>query len=191
MKIVQRSLWRATEFEFQPERLHCTIRDYTGSRQFTVDYADISFDISRVEERAPKYLVIGILIFFGDSLLDEFYPNLPIGDRPLFYTLKLLSVVFLVAYFMVKIKSVLLTAGNEVLIVHDDRHSAAILDEIGKRRKAAFLGMFRRPEFVADEEKRHLLATWLVEKQVIEQHEADMLVTGLEAGHVEPAKPLH
>lgn len=184
MRLAQRKLLTSTEFEFLPDRLNYTFRNLSGSKQISVDYADVSFDPRRITERYSSYLYVGLVLFGVGALLGVFIYSTE--ERISGFNYAVIGLIFLVAYFVQRKEYALLSAGNDVLVILGDKQSKPILDEIDRLRKTRFLEILRRPDFLEDEVKRRGLIAWLVERRVISDHEADDLLKGPE--HEEPPR---
>ncbi len=88
------------------------------------------------------------------------------------------GLALLVAYFVQRKEYVLLTAGNDLMMVLGDKKTETILGEIDRARRARFLELLRRPDFIDDEAKRRCLVAYLLERQVVTNQEADDLLKG-------------
>ena len=176
MKLTQRKFTTSTEFEFLPKRLSYTFRTLSGSRQLAIDYADISFDTRRITERYSSYFYVGLVLIGVGGLLGAFIYETE--QRFSGFNYAMFGLALLVAYFLQRKEYLLLTAGNDLMMILGDKQTDVILSEIDRARRARFLEILRRPDFVDDEAKRHGLVTYLVERQVFSTQEAEDLLRG-------------
>lgn len=178
MKLTQRKLFTSTIFEFGPQRLSYTFRNPGGSRQLTVDYADVSPDERRITERYPSFLIFGLIVFAVGVLLGGFiYES---ENRFSGFGFALWGVIFLVFYFLQRKEYVILSAGNDTIVVLGGKNGETILREIASARRVRFLELLRRSDFLEDEVKRKGLISWLVERQIVSNQEAEELLEGAE-----------
>ncbi len=140
-------------------------------------------------ERYSAYLYVGLVLFGVGGLLGAFIYSTE--DRISGFNYAVIGLIFLVAYFVQKKEYVVLTAGNDMLLVLGGENSQTILDEIGRLRKARFFEILRRPDFADDEAKRRSLVAWLLERRAVTEQEADALLKGLEPPRPDPGKVVH
>ena len=176
MKLTQRKFTTSAEFEFLPQRLNYTFRTVGGSRQLAVDYADISLDTRRITERYSAYLYVGLVLFGVGGLLGAFIYETE--QRLSGFNYAVFGLALLVAYFFQRKEYVLLTAGNDLMMVLGDKKTETILGEIDRARRSRFLELLRRSDFIDDEAKRRGLVAYLVERQVVTNDEAEDLLKG-------------
>jgi hypothetical protein len=176
MKLAQRKFTTSTEFEFLPQRLNYTFRTLSGSRQLEIDYADISFDTRRITERYSSYLYVGLVLLGVGGLLGAFIYETE--QRLSGFNYAVFGLALLVAYFVQRKEYLLLTAGNDLMMVLGDKKTEAILSEIDRARRARFLELLRRTDFIDDEAKRRGLVAYLVERQVFSNQEAEDILKG-------------
>jgi len=176
MKLTQRKFSTFTEFEFLPQRMNYTFRTFGGSRQFTVDYSDISFDVHRITERYSAYLYVGLVLFGVGGLLGAVIYETE--QRISGFNYAIFGLALLVAYVIQRKEYVLLAAGSDLMMVLGDKKTEIILNEIDRARRDRFLELLRRSDFIDDESKRHSLIAHLVERQVITDQEAENLLKG-------------
>jgi hypothetical protein len=189
MKTKQRRWLTSTEFDFSPNRLTYTYKTPSGSRQITVDYADIAFEERRVMERYSAYLYVGLVLFGLGALLGAFiYES---EGRLSGFNYAVIGLIFLIAYFVQRKEYVVLTAGNDVIVALIDRNSKTIADEITRLRKARYLEVLRRPDLLEDEIKRRGLIAWLLERGALTQEEADALSKGHEPPQADQRTVVH
>ncbi len=174
MKISQRNFLTSTTFDFHPDRLDYTLRDLSGSRQVSVDYANISFESRRIVERQVPYFYVGLILAGVGGLFGAFVYSTE--GRLSAFNYAILGVLLLVGYFVHVKTYVMLDAGSETLLVLGGRHERTILDEIDRRRKASYLEMLRRPDLESDEARRRALIQWMTERGVVSKPEADALI---------------
>lgn len=150
-----------------------------------MDYLDIGFDISRIEERPVAIVWIGLFLMSVALFIDDLYPASSTGSRRVSLTAGLIGAAFLLTYWFWKNKLIFLKAGDEILVVLQDRKSKAILDEIDKFRKAKYLELLGKREYAEDEGNRQRLIAWLLEKRVINEQEAGVLLTDARTSRVD------
>jgi hypothetical protein len=178
MTTKQRKWLTSTQFDFSPSRLTYTYRTPSGAKEITVDYADIAFERRRVMERYSAYLYVGLVLFGVGALLGGLIYETE--GRVSGFNYAVIGLIFLIAYFVQRKEYVLLTAGNDAIVVLVDENAEVILDEIHRLRKARFLDILHRPDLVEDEIKRRSLIAWLLERGALTGIEADALLKGRE-----------
>jgi hypothetical protein len=175
----QRRFFTSTQFEFLPDRLKYTFRNLGGSRQTSIDYTDVSFDVQRIVERHSAYLYVGLVLFGLGGVLGAYIYSTE--DRMSGFNYALIGLIFLVAFFVQQKEYVVLTAGSETLLVLGGKSSQVILDAIAQHRKSRFLEVLRRADIAGDDARRRGLVAWLVERGAVSEHEASTLLQGATA----------
>jgi hypothetical protein len=191
MEFSQRKFLTATRFEFAPERLVYQLKTLAGSKQLSVDYADIGADLKFVEERHSAYLYVGLILFGVGSLLGAFIYSTE--NKISGFSWAIIGIVFLVAYFVQRRKIIIIQTPREALIVLGGRNQAEILSQIDKGRKARFLQILERPDLLHDEAKRNGLIAALREQRIFSEEEASALILGkpLPDANETPGTKLH
>lgn len=172
----QRRFFTSTQFDFSPDRLKYTFRNLSGSRQTSVDYTDISFDVQRIVERYSAYLYVGLVLFGLGGVLGAFIYSTE--DRISGFNYALIGLIFLVAFFVQQKEYIVLTAGGETLLVLGGKSSEGILDAIALHRKSRFLEVLRRADIAGDDARRRGLVAWLAERGAISEQEVSTLLQG-------------
>jgi hypothetical protein len=189
VKTKQRKWLTCTEFDFSPSRLTYTYKTPSGAKEITMDYADIAFERRRVMERYSAHLYVGLVLFGVGALLGALIYETE--NRLSGFNYAVIGLIFLVAYFIQRKEYVVLTAGNDVIVVLTDRNSTAILGEIDRLRKARFLEILRRPDLMEDEIRRRGLIAWLLERGALTDQEGDALLKGREAPQSDQRPMVH
>lgn len=155
-----------------------TYRTLGGSKQLTVDYADIGFETRRITERYATYLYVGLVLFGVGGLLGGcIYET---EQRLSGFNYAIFGLALLIAYFMQRKEYVFLGTGSDPVIVLGDGKTSTILSEINCARRARFLELLRRADFIDDEVKRRSLVAFLLEKKIFTNQEVEDLLKGRE-----------
>ena len=173
MPLRQRKFFTATEFDFCSDRLNYTFRTLGGSKQLSIDYADISVDSTRVEERRSSYLYVGLILFGLGTILGAYIYETE--QRISEFNYAIWGVICLIAYFVERRKYIIFSVGSDPLIVLNDAKAPEIISKIEQHRKERFVELLRRADFVADEPKRQGLVSWLIERRVLSEDELSSL----------------
>ena len=169
MPICQRKFFTKTEFDFCADRLSYTLGMLGGSKHLSVDYADISVDSRRVEERRSSYLYVGLVLLGLGTILGAYIYETE--QRISGFNYAILGVICLIAYFIERRKYIIFAAGSDPLILLNDTKAPEIISKIAQHRKERFIELLRRADFVADQQKRQGLVSWLIERQVLTEDE--------------------
>lgn len=169
MPMRQRKFFTTANFDFRPDRLSYTFGTLGGSKQLSIDYADISVDSRQIEERRSSYLYIGLVLFGLGSILGAYI--LETEQRISGFNYAIWGVIFLIAYFVERKKYVVFSVVNDPLIVLNDKKAPEIISQIEQHRKERFIELLQRSDFIADEQKRQGLVSWLVERRVLSEDE--------------------
>ena len=167
--IRQRKFFTSTEFDFQPSSLIYTFRNFRGSKQLTVDYAEIPLVPKRIEEHYPSFLFFGIVVFGVGLLLGGFTYSTEESFSGFIFSLW--GILFLACYFLQRNVFTVFHVGHDTLLVIGGKNEVEILSQISECRKARFLELLQRQDFVVDDVKRQGLISWLLEHRVISEHE--------------------
>lgn len=165
----QRKFFTTTNFDFRPDRLSYSFGTLGGSKQLSIDYADISVDSSQIEERRSSYLYIGLVLFGLGSILGAYI--LETEQRISGFNYAAWGLIFLVAYFVERKKYIVFAVGSDPLIVLNDKRAPEIISQIDQHRKERFVEFLQRPDFIADEQKRQGLVSWLIDRRVLSEDE--------------------
>ena len=169
MKYKQRKFFTSTSFEFLPNKLRYTFGNLSGSKQITIDYADISPEKSIVEERKSAYLYIGLIVFGVGSILGSYIYS--VENRISGFNYAFIGLIFLISYFIEKRHFVLLLAGSDVIVILQNKITDQVLQEIDQRRKSRFLDILNRSEFANDKEKLHNFITTLIDNGIFSEQD--------------------
>ncbi len=167
--IRQRKFFTSAEFDFQPSSLVYTFRNFSGSKQLTVDYSEIPIVPKRIEERYPSFLYFGLVVFAVGLILGAFIYSTE--EKLSGFTFALWGALFLACYFLQRNVFKVFYVGQDTLLVLGGKKEEEIISEINAHRKVRFLELLQRQDFVLDEVKRQGLISWLLEHRVISEDE--------------------
>ena len=169
MPIHQRQLFTATVFDFGPDRLKYTFKTPRGAKHLSIDYADISLESRRFEQRHDAYLYVGLVLVALGALLGAYLYTTE--QRTSGFSYALWGVLFVIAYFVQRSSFVIFSVGGDPLIVLADKSAPEIVAQIESRRKRRFIELLGSPDLVADEPKRKEFVSWLREHRVLSEEE--------------------
>ena len=176
MEIKQRRLFTATKFQFQSDYLVYELKNLAGSKQITVDYADMSPDVKAVEERHASYLYFGLVLFGVGLILGAYIYETE--NRWSGINWAVMGLILLIAYFVETKKLSIVHTSREFLVVLCGGDHDRILLELHERRKRRFLQVLARPDFQNDESKRASLIGTLRDQRIFSEEEANALLDG-------------
>ena len=186
MPIRQRQLFTATEFDFRPDRLRYTFKTPRGAKQLVIDYADISLESRRIEERHAAYLYVGLVLGVLGTILGAYLYT--VDQRTSGFAYALWGILFVVAYFVQRSTFVVFSVGGDPLIVLEDGNAAEIISRIERHRKQRFVELLVAPDLVADAAKKQEFVSWLLARKVFTADEVAALTGG--SGTRDDKKPL-
>ena len=176
MEIKQRRLFTATKFQFQSDYLVYELKNLAGSKQITVDYADMSPDVKAVEERHASYLYFGLVLFGVGLILGAYIYETE--NRWSGINWAVMGLILLIAYFVETKKLSIVHTSREFLVVLCGGDHDRILLELHERRKRRFLQVLARQDFQNDESKRASLISTLRDQRIFSEEEANALLDG-------------
>ena len=163
-------------FDFCPDRLKYTFKTPRGAKQLSIDYADISLESRRIEQRNDAYLYVGyVLVALGAILGAYIYTT---EQRISGFGYALWGALFVVAYFVQRSTFVVFSVGGDPLIVLDDRTAPEIIARIESHRKKRFVELLASPDLLADETKRQEFVSWLLERKALSEEEVALASGG-------------
>ena len=161
----QKRFSNRTGFTFGEDALEYTIKDGTGRRTFSVDYAGISTDTGEIEERNDWYRNVGFFwvlvgVFLSYSRFSE------TGEMRASIWLTL-GVICLALYgFLKTTYTTLESEKGRIFIIQDSQHDE-IKDEIDSRRKNQWFRWYGTVDYDNDPQSEIGKFQWLLDRDVI------------------------
>lgn len=169
MPIYQRQLFTATTFDFGADRLHYLFKTPRVAKRLSIDYADISLESRRMEQRHDVYLYAGyVLIALGAIFGAYLYTT---EQRISGFSYALWGILFVIAYFVQRSSLIVYSVGGDPLIVLADGKAKEVIHRIDMHRKARFIELLGSPELAADAPRRQEFVSWLRERGALSEEE--------------------
>lgn len=183
LKFTQKRLGTNISFEFADTELTHAIRDKSGERDSTTDYAEIGLSKRRVFETKEWYRNVGILwcIIGLASVAFDLYNN-NLGVLSGFWLV--IGSGCLIYYFVTKTSYTVIDTEQGSLWVIEDKQQPQIVSEIEKRRKARLYDMYGALNLDNDADRELAKIEWLVKQKVLTRQEADLQIAQIRSGNL-------
>lgn len=172
MKFAQKRLGTRIDLDFAATELTCSIRDKSGERDFTTDYAEIATGKRRVFDNKDWFRNVGVLwcIIGLASLGIDLYNN-ALGLWSGFWLV--IGTGCLIYYAVSKSSFTLIDTQSGPIWILEDGQLQAIVSEIEKRRKERLYSLYGGIDLDADPNQEIGKIEWLVRQKVLTREEAD------------------
>lgn len=183
LKFTQKRLGTNISFEFADTELTHAIRDKSGERDSTTDYAEIGLNKRRVFETKEWYRNVGILwciIGVASVAFDLYNGNL--GVLSGFWLV--IGSGCLIYYFVTKTSYTVIDTEQGSLWVIEDKQQPQIVSEIEKRRKARLHDLYGALNLENDADRELARIEWLVKQKVLTRQEADLQIAQIRSGNL-------
>jgi hypothetical protein len=169
MEITQKKFSNTTTFDFRIDRLRYAIKDSSGRHAFDVDYADVTSDISELDERNAWFrnagffwIALGIL----QIILRYSETGQLLGSLWLWLGLGCLAL-----YRIVRTSFSIVSIGSgRISVIKDSQHDK-IMAELMGRRKKYFLEAHGQVNLANDPERELAKFKWLRDEEIISDAE--------------------
>jgi hypothetical protein len=172
MEFTQKRMANHIRFEFGPTELRFWIRDNSGERDLTADYADLPSSTRRVFEkntwvRNVGYLwcVIGAVAVAAAAIAGTLSPGSAFWLA--------LGVACLGFYRATQTTYTVLDANAGSIWIIEDKQLATILNELQSRRKTRLLDIYGTFNPNNDPEREAQKFDWLVKEKILTREEAN------------------
>ena len=161
----QKRFSNRTSFTFAEDSLQYTVKDGTGRRTFSVEYAGISTDTGEIEERNDWYRNVGFFwvligVFLSYSRFNE------TGEIRISIWLTLGVICFALYGFLKTTFTTLDSEKGRIFIIQDSKHDE-IKDEIDSRRKNQWFRWYGTVDYDNEPQNEIGKFQWLLDRDVI------------------------
>jgi len=180
MKLTQKRFSNRTEFDLRENDFSYTIRDSSGSRSFTFDYADFNPNSEHLEENNAWWRNAGLIwVVIGVLQLGAQYVQEGAFRGSIWLVL---GIGCLVAYRVARTSYTIHSSdyGN-VLIIQDKQHQK-IFDELTSRRRTRLASALGEINPNQPPESEIAKFEWLVEQGAISEQEAAQKIAIVRSG---------
>lgn len=175
LEFTQKRLANNIRFEFGETELKYWVRDNSGERDLTIDYANLPKSTRRVFERNNWIRNVGILW----CLIGAVSIGLTVAGSGLlsgsgFWLF--VGAACLIFYRLTQTNYTVLDSESGAIWIMDDKQSASILSEMQSRRKKRLLEIYGEFNPNNDRERELQKFDWLVKEQVLSREEANLRI---------------
>ena len=169
MDSLQKRFLNQTNFKFGEDSLEYTIKDRSGRRTFSVEYAGIPTDSGEIEERNDWYRNVGLFwVVIGVYIVLSRFNETGEIDGSIWLTL---GVLFFALYgYLRTTYTTLDSEKGRIFIIQDSKHDQIKL-EIDSRRKNQWLRWYGKIDY--NNEPQHEIGKfqWLLDRNAISEDE--------------------
>ncbi len=167
MDISQKRFSNQTGFKFQEDSLEYTVKDNSGRRTFTVEYAGISTDSGEIEERNAWYRNVGFfwVLIGAFSVFSHFTES---GEIRGSIWLTLGVICFALYGYLKTTYTTLDSEKGQIFIIKDSKHDD-IESEIESRRKNQWFRWYGSVDYGNEPNSEIGKFQWLLDRDAISQ----------------------
>lgn len=180
--MIKRQKRMATHIEvaFEEAALRYSIRDNSGERTMTVDYAEIPSGSRRVFEKNLWLRNVGLIwVVLGAIFLIAEPLGLPMTLKGGFWII--IGGACLAFYRLTQTNYTVIDAAAGSIFVIEDKEAPALLDEISRRRRERLLALHGEADLQNDPEREVQKFEWLVREAVMDRAAADKRIAAVRA----------
>lgn len=175
MEFTQKRMASNIRFEFGETEMKYWVRDNSGERDLTLDYATLPLATRRVFERNNWLRNIGLIwCLIGAVSIGLAFANSSILSGSGIWLV--VGAICLLLYRLTQTNYTVLDSENGSIWVMDDKQSQSILSELQSRRKKRLLEIYGEFNPNNDRDRELQKFDWLVKEKVLSREEANLRI---------------